>query len=511
MLLIATACQPAGTIKTEQGLVTGTPGADPAVTVYKGIPFAEPPVGTLRWQPPQAPASWEGVREAVSFSDGCVQPLQRSRPPWTEEYMHQGHASEDCLYLNIWTTAESGDDTPVLVYIHGGGFNEGSGSVALYDGEALAKKGLVVVTINYRLGLLGFLAHPELTAESPENASGNYGLLDQIAALQWIQNNISGFGGDAGNVTIAGQSAGAMSVYLLTSSPLASGLFHRAINQSGPGGLASFGLTGIRSMAPALADAEAGGMAFAEGKGATSIADLRSLSVALLTENEEDASPLRFGPVIDGYFLTKDMADVYASSEHHDVPLLSGFNADEASAFPGYGQMTVEALQEMAASQYAESSATFLSLYPAATDEEAGEAQVASFRDMAAVAVQKLAASRAQTSSTPEYVYYFERGIPWPERPEFQAFHSGEVPYVFNNLHLLERPWEDSDKMLADQTSSYWANFATHGDPNGEGLPDWPAYTAANNAVMVLGQNTGLREMPESADKRAFFESVLAE
>ena len=508
LLLCAMGCTSSGAIKTENGLVSGEAGTDPSVTVFKGIPFAAPPVGDLRWQAPQPAEAWEGTLEATTFSDGCVQPLQRSRPPWTEEFMHQGNASEDCLYLNVWTTARAGDNHPVLVYIHGGGFNEGSGSVPVYDGEALAKKGLIVVTVNYRLGVLGYLAHPELTAESSEAASGNYGMLDQVAALEWVQRNIAAFGGDPDNVTVAGQSAGAMSVYLLTASPLASGLFHRAINQSGPGGLASFGLTSVRGMAPALADAEATGMAFAEAKGAASLADLRALSVEEISAPIENAPPLRFRPIIDGYFLTQDMADVYAAGEQNDVPMMSGFNADEGSASPGYGQMTLDAFQSMARAQYEDISVAFLTLYAAKTDDEAAKAQVASMRDVAAVAVQQLATQRAQTANTPEYVYYFERGIPWPERPEFKAFHTGEVPYVFNNLRFLERPWEDIDHQIADQVSSYWANFARHGNPNGDGLPDWPAFGDASG-IMVLGEDMGAKPMPDDPSKQAFFESIL--
>lgn len=498
-------------IQLESGLLAGVAGADATLKVYKGIPYAAPPVGDLRWREPQPVNPWDGVRKADAFAPGCIQHVAGSRPPWTEEFMHQGAVSEDCLYLNVWTAAENAAaQHPVLVYMHGGGFSEGSGSVAVYDGEGLAKKGLVVVTINYRLGVLGFLAHPELTAESGHDASGNYGLLDQVSALQWVRHNIAAFGGDPGNVTVAGQSAGAISVYLLTASPLATGLFHRAIVESGPGGLASFGLGSARSMAGPLAEAETSGTRVSVARGAASLAELRAMPVDSLTAAPAASSPpLRFGPIVDGYFLVDDVVTVYANGEQNDVPLLTGFNADEASAFPGYGTVTLEAYREMAEQRYGDSADDFLALYPADTDQEAGEAQIASRRDMAAVALGGLAEERARTATTEAYLYYFERGIPWPEHPEFGAFHTGEVPYVFNNLRLLDRPWEAVDRELADAVSSYWANFAARGNPNGDGLPTWPAYEAAPRAVMVLGEQIGPREMPANHARRAFFKSQL--
>ncbi len=505
---LATA-QATETLHLQSGLLTGVTGSDSAVKVYKGVPYAAPPVGDRRWRPPEPVRSWDGVRQADSFAPGCVQHVAGSRPPWTEEFMHQGGVSEDCLYLNVWTAAADGAaPSPVLIYIHGGGFGEGSGSVAVYDGERLALKGLVVVTINYRLGVLGFLAHPELTAESAHGASGNYGLLDQVASLEWVKGNIAAFGGDPDNVTIAGQSAGAISVYLLTASPLAAGLFHRAIVQSGPGGLASFGLSSTRTMAVPLAEAEARGVELAAARGAASLRELRAMPVDSLTA-APGAPSVRLGPVIDGYFLPNDIATIYARSEQNDVPLLTGFNADEASAFPGYGTATVEQFRTTARRRYGDSADTFLSLYPASTDEDAGIAQMSSQRDAAAVALGLLAAERASTSETDAYLYYFERAIPWPEHPEFGAFHTAEVPYVFNNLESLDRPWEQVDRDLADAVATYWANFAATGDPNGYGLPIWPAYGAAPGALMVLGEQLGPREMPADEARRAFFLAQL--
>ena len=549
-------------IRVESGLLAGTDGADPAVRVYKGISYAAPPVEALRWRAPEPPRSWDGVREAVAFAPGCMQHVAGSRPPWTEEFMHQGEISEDCLYLNVWTAAqEAGEPLPVLVYVHGGGFTEGSGSVPVYDGEQLAKKGLVVVTINYRLGVFGFLAHPELTAESerhaaPDSGPGNgghdngnqnngdqdngnqengdqnnrdqdnrdqdnasrghggptnFGLLDQVAALQWVQRNIAAFGGDPNRVALAGQSAGAMSVYLLTASPLAKGLFQRAIVQSGPGGLASFGVASTRSLARPLVEAEASGVAFAEAAGASSLEDLRAMSAADLAATPAPGSGiLRFGPVTDGHFLPEDAHDVYAKGTQNDVPMMTGFNADEASAFPGYGQATPDAFREAARERYGEAADDLLALYPTATDEEAGAAQKTSQRDLAAAALGNLAEERAHTAQTALYLYYFDRGIPWPERPEFGAFHTAEVPYFFNNLALLDRPWEALDHRLADTMASYWAHFAAEGDPNGDGLPNWPAFDGQNANFMRLGEQMA-PDPVATPPAREFFRAFLTE
>src|SRR6185503_13437694 len=264
------------TVTVSSGRLAGVAGRDAGVRVFKGIPFAAPPVGPSRWKAPEPVAAWTGVRAADRFAPACVQNVTGSRLPWTEGFMHQGAVDEDCLYLNVWTAAGARARRPVFVYLYGGGFNEGSGSVAIYDGESLARKGLVVVTINYRVGVFGFLAHPDLAAESPRAASGNYGLLDQVAALRWVQQNIAAFGGDPGNVTIAGQSAGAMSVYLLTASPQTRGLFHRAIVQSGPGVLASFGVAASRGLAQQRTPAAQAGAAFAKARGAESLQALRA-------------------------------------------------------------------------------------------------------------------------------------------------------------------------------------------------------------------------------------------
>jgi para-nitrobenzyl esterase len=504
--LVAQAAGPAA-VTVAGGRLQGAAGRDASVRVFKGVPYAAPPVGARRWKAPEPAVTWSGVRAADRFAPACVQTLAGARLPWTEEFMHQGAIDEDCLYLNVWTAAGRAARRPVFVYLYGGGFSEGSGSVALYDGEALAKKGLVVVTVNYRVGVLGFLAHPELATESPRAASGNYGLLDQVAALRWVQENIAAFGGDPGNVTIAGQSAGAMSVYLLTASPRTRGLFHRAIVQSGPGALASVGVASARSLAQARTTAAQAGVAFATARGADSLAALRAKPARELMTPVAGAAPVRFGPVIDGWLLTDAVETVYAKGWQQDVPLLTGMNADEGSAFGGYGATTVAAYREQARTRYGDRAEEFLTLYPASSDAEAGRAQVRSAREGALVSLQQLAAQRAATAQTPAFVYYFDRAIPWPEHPQYGVFHSGELPYVFDNLSMMKRPWTAVDRAVADRVSSYWVRFATNGDPNGAGLPRWPAFTPSAPAVMVLGETSRPRVVPDAASRR-FFETV---
>src|SRR4051812_20705018 len=285
-------------IQVDGGAITGVPGRDPSITAFKGVPFAAPPVGDLRWREPKPVVSWEAIRKAGEFGASCIQTIRDELQPWTYEFMTHNQISEDCLYLNVWTPAGSpAEKRPVFVYIYGGGFNSGSGAVPLYDGEGLAKKGLVVVTLNYRVGVFGFLALPELTRESPHRASGNYGLLDQLAGLRWVQANISQFGGDPTRVTVAGQSAGSISVHDLTASPLAKGLFKGAIMESGG---STVGSMGIRIKPKTLREAEADGEQFMRTQGSTTLAELRQMPWRKLS----NAQPgLRFAPIVDGYFL----------------------------------------------------------------------------------------------------------------------------------------------------------------------------------------------------------------
>ncbi len=478
-------------VQTRNGQLAGVAGKDPSVTVFKGIPFAAPPVGELRWRAPKPPASWQGVRKADTFSNSCVQLIVEERKPWTTEFMSHDQISEDCLYLNVWTAAKSANEKrPVFVYIHGGGFNEGSGSVAAYNGEGLARKGLVMVTINYRVGVFGLLAHPELTKESEVHASGNYGILDQVAALQWVHDNIAAFGGDPARVTIAGQSAGAQSVHVLTGSPLAKGLFHRAIAESG----SSVGGNAQRK----LAEAEPDGVRFAETKGAKSLADLRAMTwqqiaapapAAPAGATAPAASAIRFGVIVDGYALTAPVTEIFSQGKQNDVPTLTGCNADEGGASPN-PTVTLEAFQSQAKQRYAETAEAFLRLYPAVDDREAGMAQNESARDQARTSMYLWAVNRAKTAKTKAYTYFWNHALPGPDAAKYGAFHTSEVPYDLNTLSMSDRPFTDVDRQIADAMSSYWANFAATGDPNGKGLPPWPATGEKPGTTMQIGDNT---------------------
>jgi para-nitrobenzyl esterase len=477
--------EPGRNVHVEAGWLARAPGAVPAVSVYRGIPFAAAPIGDLRWKPPEAAPAWPGVREALAFGPNCLQELRRQLLPWTPEYMPRNGVSEDCLSLNVWTPSQTGDERlPVLVYIHGGAFATGSGDVLVYDGERLAARGVVVVTLNYRLGVFGFFAHPELTRESPHTASGNYGLLDQIAALEWVQRNIAAFGGDPGAVTIAGQSAGAGSVHLLTASPRARGLFQRAIAQSGPWRL--------RQRLPNLGESEARGSDFAALLGAESLSALRALPAAVVLGRAIE-SKIAFRPSVDGWAVPDQVPAVYTRHEQADVPLLTGITADEGSSQQNYGTFDVRELEAHVKERFGERASLLLALYPAASDAEAHERQKQLARDEGLAELFAFRAMRAASGTARDFGYFFERAIPWPEQPRYQAFHSAELPYVFDNLGKLERPWENVDRELGELMVRYWVNFVRNGDPNAEGLPRWPS---ASDQVMRLGPEPHAEPLP---------------
>lgn len=479
-------------VLTEDGPISGVADSQ-NVTFYKGIPFAAPPVGDLRWRPPQPVARWTRVRKADHFANACFQIQDHSRLPWTEPFMEQGPVSEDCLYLNVWTAAKTpSEGRPVMVFLYGGGFIEGSGSIAVYDGAHLASRGVVVVNMNYRVGPLGFLVYPELTKESEHDSSGNYGLLDQIAALQWVHKNIAAFGGDPGRVMIFGQSAGASSVYDLMHSPLAKGLFIRAIAESGVRIFAS-----PSDSQPTLADREQVGVRWAETRGAHSLVELRALSPEMLFKPADAGRPvLSNQPVADGWVLPSHSSAAPAS----EVPIVMGMVADDIGVSPadfGPGQKpSVAAYREAARRKYAEKTDEFLKLYPVTSDESATAMKKDAARDQARVSIDLWSANQIKQSGK-VYTYYFDRAIPWPEHPEFGAFHTSEVPYVFENLELTRHPFERIDQQVSDSVSSYWMNFAASGDPNGNSLANWPAFTSDAHKTMELGVNMG--PMPEAA------------
>ncbi len=486
-------------VRTANGPVAGVTAADGAIAIFKGIPFAAPPLGELRWRAPAPPVSWTAVRKADQFSASCIQNIVPERKPWTYEFMAHNQISEDCLYLNVWTPAKAaGDKLPVYFWIHGGGYVEGSTAVPAYDGANLAKRGAVVVTINYRLGVLGFLAHPELTKES--GRSSNYGSLDMVAALQWVQKNIAAFGGDPGKVTISGQSAGASGVHTLVASPLAKGLFHRAITESGSAYSAA-------NAALTLADAEKQGVKFATAKGATSLKDLRAMSPEKLTGSGA-GSEIRFRPVIDGYFLPDEPNAIFAQGKQNDVPELTGLTRDERSSEADYGTKPMAEFQKAMQERYGEMAGTFFKLYANNTQQESGDSQKAAFRDAGLVSMHMWAQLREQTAKQKAFTYYWTQPMPGPDSARYGAFHTSEVPYVFNTLDQAKRPWTDQDHKLSDLLGSYWINFMKNGDPNGSGLPAWPAYTSKSAVTMEIGEKTGARPVADKA-RMEFWESYF--
>lgn len=477
-------------VKTKAGFVSGMKNKQGDVAIFKGIPFAAPPVGNLRWKAPQPAKPWNGVRKYDAFS---ASPMQKDPAPfsmWTEEFLiPKAPISEDCLYLNVWTAAtDSNEKRPVLVYIYGGGFSSGGSAVPIYDGEAMAKKELVFVSINYRVGPFGFFAHPELTKESGRAASGNYGLMDQIAALKWVQENIAAFGGDPNNVTIAGQSAGSMSVNCLVASPLAKGLFQKAIAQSG----ASFISTNGRS-SQTLADAEQQGIKTAQALQASALTELRNLPAETLLQKAQGT-----GPIIDGYVLPHAIAAIFASDAENKVALLTGWNEDEGLLF-GPTNKAID-FRKAIEQQYGTAAKTILQFYPASTDAEAAASQLKLSRDLIfGLQNYTWATIQSKKKEASVFVYRFARKVPaMGEYVKYGAFHTGEVPYVYDNLKFVNRPWEPVDQKLADIMSGYWANFAKTGNPNGNGLPIWPAYNSTDKSVMVFNETAEVKPLPDS-------------
>lgn len=473
-----------------QGVLAGT--TDDGVTAFFGVPFAAPPLGELRWAPPRPPASWGSQpRSAKTFGAACTQTLRSSGSgQWTTEFMspEAPGVSEDCLFLNVWTpvtltgTGRPASTLPVLVWIYGGGFNEGSGAVPVYNGANLAKKGLVVVNLNYRVGSLGFMAHPDLTKEQG-GASGNYGIEDQIAALQWVRDNIKAFGGDPTKVTIAGQSAGAMSVQALLVSPLAKDLFRSAIIQSPAA-------PGTNGNYTPLATAEQSSVTALASSGITSIAAARALPATQASRGGG-----RGGLVADGRVIPAAAARPFAS----DVPVMTGYTLNDL--FVSRAPVTAAAWKPEVAERYGDRAGEFLKFYPGDTDDQAARSaqREAVDRGFNLKLVEWLGIRGA---SKPVFAYLFTHVEPGPESARYGAFHTSEVPYEFNTLHLSPgRTFTDVDRRLAEQLSSYVANFVKNGDPNGGTLPWWPAMTAENKALMDLGDRIVVsRAVPVGAD-----------
>ena len=488
MYALAANAQPFKVVKTASGQISGTQSSDGIIKVFKGIPFAAAPVGSLRWKAPQPVKAWAGVKKCIDFSKSPQQGKPNEFGVYTREFLIKDEPlSEDCLYLNVWTGAKKATEKrPVIVWIYGGGFVSGGTNVPIYDGEALAKKGVILVSVNYRVGILGFFAHPALTKESPNKASGNYGLMDQLAALKWVKKNIAAFGGDPANVTIAGQSAGSFGVNYLVASALAKGYFAKAIAESGAHMLPGKG-SGV-----SLAEAEKGGLQTAEALHASSLAALRKLPAAeLLKQNN-------FRPIVDGYFLPQVPADIYAANKESKVPLLTGWNEDDA--FVGKLKNASDYTTGIQ-NRFGDGAAEVLKLYPASTDAEAETSQIRMSRDQTFGVHNYVWANVQSAKGGPKvYLYRFTRRVPaTPSFEKYGAFHTGEVAYVFNNLKFLNRPFEPVDQQLANTMSSYWINFAKTGNPNGAGLPSWSAYNTSTNQVMILGEKPFSTTLPDKA------------
>ena len=452
------------------GLITGTPTIQwtPGVKLYRGIPYAAPPVGDLRWRPPQPVVPWTGVKAADHFSPACMQPPTATEGnAWREGL---GILSEDCLYLNVWTPAQSSDaHLPVVVFIHGGGNVRGAASENQYDGAYFAKKGVVFVSFNYRMNVFGFLAHPDLTRESEHHSSGNYALLDQIAALQWIQSNIASFGGDPTNVMVFGHSAGSSNLSSLLASPLAHGLFERALLQSG---------VNIAKGIP-LTDAEKNGENYAASLGAHSIADLRKIPAEQLLKS----LPRQNGPIVDGWVLPQDVYSTFAAGKQNDVPLVVGSVANDTPS-PPIAPTNAAAVPAYARQTFGDLADEYLKVYPSNDDQQAVKADL-DFRSNQAMAnARRLANLQLKTGKSPVYWYWFTHTSPFPEgavwgnKPakEWGAYHGGEIVYVFDAFPLQDWAWRPVDLQLGDLVSSMWINFAKTDNPNGPGLPKWPAF-----------------------------------
>jgi para-nitrobenzyl esterase len=476
------------------------------IAVFKGIPFAAPPTGELRWRAPQPVTPWQGVKDATKWGPACMQDAMFPAifgAPMTE-------LSEDCLYLNIWTPAKTTrDKLAVMVWIYGGGFVGGQTSVPLYDGTRLADKGVIVVSVAYRLGAFGFLAHPELSKESGNRGSGNYGLQDQIAGLRWVKDNIAKFGGDPDKVTIFGESAGGMSVSMLAASPGANELFQRAISESG----GNFGGPKYRNgeggvTSPSLGLAEASGQQFLEKLGVKDIAAARAMSAEAIQKGVGPGLQASFFPVFDGKVLPKDQYKLYQSKKFNDTPVLIGTNSDEGALFM-QTPMKPAQFEQFARAGFGSKADGILAAYPHSTDAEASQAAKDVMRESTfAWHTWAWATLQAEHGKGKAFVYYFDHRT--PQSPH-GSNHGSEIAYVFRTLDAgagplfgVPSPPRPIDVQVSEMMSSYWTNFAKTGDPNGPGLPPWPAFSLGEQKVLVFDDDQpGARPVPNMTQIKA--------
>lgn len=485
-------------VKTDKGKVQGYVSTDGQIRIFKGIPYAAPPVGPLRWKAPQPAAKWHGTLQTTSFGHHCMQAMV-----FPDMIFRDPGESEDCLTLNIWTPAKDKKaKLPVMVWIYGGGFYAGGTSEARQDGENLAHKGVVVVSMNYRLNIFGFLVHPELTAESPQHASGNYGLMDQAAAIQWVHRNIKNFGGDPNNITIFGESAGSFSVSAQMASPLSKDLIQKAIGESGAA------MSQREPFPPREQREKEDVEKLQKVFGTSKLSDLRSMSAQELVKAVTPAPghpPMRFWPDIDGYFLPNDVAAIYAAGKQAHIPLLAGWNRDEGGV--PQKTMTVSEYHTWAQKEFGADADKFLAAYPAANDAEALRAAKDYAGDSFLVyATWRWIEAQVTTGGHPVYRYYFELPSPGDKfHAPGTAFHSDDIEYVFGNLDsrkgMAIRP---EDRQLSALMQNYWTNFAKTGDPNGPDLPKWPAYSSATG-WQVMHLNADSESRPDKTRARYEF------
>jgi para-nitrobenzyl esterase len=474
-------------IQTASGKIEGT--VHDGIQIFKGIPFAQAPVGDLRWKAPQPVIAWDGVKKCVDFSASPVQDEPIPFMCWSKEYLiPKEPINEDCLYLNVWSKPTK-EKKPVLVYIYGGGFRSGGAACPIYDGEAVANKDVVFVSINYRVGVFGFLAHPALTKESPKHSSGNYALLDMVAALEWVKKNIASFGGDPSRVTIAGQSAGAFAVNFLCATPLTKGLISGAIAESGGSVLPSSIRPSIK-----LKEAEAMGSEFAKKLNCATIADLRNKSAKEILKATGGLS----APFEDGYVIPESVLTIYTKGKQNDVPLILGWNADDKIPAP---PLSAANYKLQIQKRFGNKAAEVLAQYPGENDAEAAISQGDMNRDET-FGVQGFAWANAQLKSgkSPVFMYNFNKKLPaYTPASDFGAFHTGEVVYAYDNLKTVDRPWEKADFELATAMSAYWVNFVKTGNPNGGALVKWPAYENAKEQVLILDSKIESKKLPTKA------------
>ncbi|MEO8413079.1 MAG: carboxylesterase family protein [Ginsengibacter sp.] len=494
-------------VQTSNGMLEGT--YESGIAVFRGVPFAAPPTGDLRWREPQPLQNWTGVRKADIFGPRAMQ-----LPIFGDMNFRSNGVSEDCLYLNVWTPSKTGKEMlPVLVYFYGGGFIAGDGSEPRYDGESMSRRGIVAITVNYRLGVFGFFAHPELTKESPHHASGNYGLLDQAAALQWVQQNIRAFGGDPKKITIAGESAGSFSVSALMASPLSKNIIAGAIGESGS-------LLGLRPTAT-LQEAEKAGTDFGNGIDKKLLANLRAMPADELLQATSKAGYGRFPVDIDGYFFPKSPLRIFESGEQAKVPLLVGWNSQENDfhSIIGNNTPTVANYTNAVKKLYGDQAEGILKVYHADNDDDVVPVATSLASDrFIAYSTWKWSDVQSKTGGKPVYRYFFERPRPVmrpemgnavaglaggvtkdstkantsPPPPARGAVHSAEIEYAMGNLPTNRvYDWQPEDYEVAAIMQNFFANFIKTGNPNGLGVPNWPAVNNSKTVeVMHINVNT---------------------